>query len=61
MEWLWDISIWSSLLTLTILEIVLGIENIVFLTLLVGKVPASKRAYARQFGLLAAMGTRIAF
>jgi len=59
MEWMWDISIWSSLLTLTILEIVLGIDNIVFLTLLVGKVPANKRAFARQFGLLAAMGTRI--
>lgn len=59
MEWLWDINIWSSLLTLTILEIVLGIDNIVFLTLLVGKVPANKRAFARQFGLLAAMGTRI--
>ena len=59
MEWLWDISIWSSLLTLTVLEIVLGIDNIVFLTLLVGKVPADKRAFARQFGLLAAMGTRI--
>lgn len=59
MEWLWDISIWSSLLTLTVLEIVLGIDNIVFLTLLVGKVPASQRNFARQFGLLAAMGTRI--
>jgi len=59
MEWLWDISIWSSLLTLTLLEIVLGIDNIVFLTLLVGKVPAHQRNFARQFGLLAAMGTRI--
>jgi len=59
MEWLWDISIWSSLLTLTLLEIVLGIDNIVFLTLLVGKVPAQQRNFARQFGLLAAMGTRI--
>ncbi len=59
MEWLWDISIWSSLLTLTILEIVLGIDNIIFLTLLVGKVPPHKRQFARQFGLLAAMGTRI--
>ncbi len=59
MDWLWDIGIWSSLLTLTVLEIVLGIDNIVFLTLLVSKVPASKRAVARQFGLLAAMGTRI--
>jgi predicted tellurium resistance membrane protein TerC len=59
MEWLWDISTWSSLLTLTVLEIVLGIDNIVFLTLLVGKVPAHQRNFARQFGLLAAMGTRI--
>lgn len=59
MEWLWDINVWSSLLTLTILEIVLGIDNIVFLTLLVGKLPDHKRSFARQFGLLAAMGTRI--
>lgn len=59
MEWLWDIGIWSSLLTLTVLEIVLGIDNIVFLTLLVAKVPENKRTFARQFGLLAAMGTRI--
>lgn len=59
MEWIWDISIWSSLLTLTILEIVLGIDNIVFLTLLVSKVPENRRNFARQFGLLAAMGTRV--
>ncbi len=59
MEWLWDVHVWSSLLTLTVLEIVLGIDNIVFLTLLVSKVPPEKRKFARQFGLLAAMGTRI--
>lgn len=59
MDWLWDISVWSSLLTLTALEIVLGIDNIVFLSLLVGKLPKNKRNMARQFGLLAAMGTRI--
>lgn len=59
MEWLWDINIWSALITLTVLEIVLGIDNIIFLTLLVGKLPEHKRAFARQFGLLAAMGTRI--
>jgi predicted tellurium resistance membrane protein TerC len=59
MEWIWDISIWSSLLTLTVLEIVLGIDNIVFLTLLVSKVPENRRNFARQFGLFAAMGTRI--
>lgn len=59
MEWLWDINIWSSLITLTVLEIVLGIDNIVFITLLVGKLPESKRNFARRFGLLAAMGTRV--
>ena len=59
LEWLWDINIWSSLLTLTVLEIVLGIDNIVFITLLVRKLPVHQREFARQFGLLAAMGTRI--
>lgn len=59
MEWLWDVNVWSSLVTLTVLEIVLGIDNIVFITLLVDKLPARKRHIARQFGLLAAMGTRI--
>ena len=59
MEWIGDIGIWSSLLTLTVLEIVLGIDNIVFLTLLVGKLPEHQRTFARQFGLMAALGTRI--
>lgn len=59
MDWIFDIGIWSSLLTLTVLEIVLGIDNIVFITLLVGQLPEHKRPFARQFGLLAAMGTRI--
>lgn len=59
MEWIGDVGIWSSLLTLTVLEIVLGIDNIVFLTLLVGKLPEHQRTFARQFGLMAALGTRI--
>jgi predicted tellurium resistance membrane protein TerC len=59
MDWLWDINLWSALLTLTLLEIVLGIDNIIFLTLLVGKLPEHQRQFARQFGLLAAMCTRI--
>lgn len=59
MEWLWDINIWSALISLTILEIVLGIDNIIFLTLLVAKLPPHQQPFARQFGLLAAMGTRI--
>ncbi|SHO53029.1 TerC family protein [Desulfopila aestuarii] len=59
MEWVLDINVWSSLVTLTVLEIVLGIDNIVFITLLVGKLPENKRGLARQFGLLAAMVTRV--
>ncbi|MDY0389411.1 TerC family protein [Desulfobulbus oligotrophicus] len=59
MEWIWDINIWSSLVTLTVLEIVLGIDNIIFITLLAGKLPEKDRKAARQFGLLAALGTRI--
>jgi predicted tellurium resistance membrane protein TerC len=59
MEWIGDVGIWSSLLTLTVLEIVLGIDNIVFITLLVGKLPEHQRTFARQFGLMAALGTRI--
>ncbi len=59
MEWLFDVNIWSALVTLTVLEVVLGIDNIIFLTLLVGKLPKEQQGVARQFGLLAAMGTRI--
>jgi predicted tellurium resistance membrane protein TerC len=59
MEWMLDFNVWSSLVTLIILEIVLGIDNIIFLTLLVGKLPQHQRTIARQFGLLAAMATRV--
>ena len=59
MEWMLDIKVWSSLLTLTVLEIVLGIDNIIFITILVSRVPEKQRNFARQFGLLAAMGTRV--
>jgi predicted tellurium resistance membrane protein TerC len=49
-----------ALLTLTGLEIVLGIDNIVFISILVGKLPAEQQASARRVGLLLAMGMRIA-
>jgi predicted tellurium resistance membrane protein TerC len=48
-----------ALLTLTGLEIVLGIDNIVFISILVGKLPAAERGSARRLGLLLAMGMRI--
>ncbi|CAA6811057.1 MAG: Unknown protein [uncultured Thiotrichaceae bacterium] len=59
MEWLFDLNLWSAFITLTILEIVLGIDNIIFLTLMVNKLPEKQRPVARRFGLLVAMITRI--
>jgi predicted tellurium resistance membrane protein TerC len=50
---------WAALLTLTVLEIVLGIDNIVFISILAGKLPAEQRRLARILGLGLAMGTRI--
>jgi predicted tellurium resistance membrane protein TerC len=58
-ELLTDPDTWIALLTLTALEVVLGIDNIVFISILSGKLPAEQRARARQVGLLAAMGMRI--
>lgn len=50
---------WISLLTLTVLEIVLGIDNIVFISILSGKLPVSQQKKARQLGLALAMITRV--
>ncbi len=50
---------WISLLTLTVLEIVLGIDNIVFISILSGKLPESQQKKARQLGLALAMITRV--
>ncbi len=51
---------WLGLLTLTVLEIVLGIDNIIFISILAGKLPKEQQARARRVGLLGAMITRIA-
>src|SRR2546430_9099221 len=51
--------VWISLVTLTLLEIVLGIDNIVFISLLSTKLPQEQQKKARQTGLLLALGTRI--
>jgi predicted tellurium resistance membrane protein TerC len=59
MDWLADPSIWIGFLTLTVLEIVLGIDNIVFISILSGKLPESQQARARSIGLSLAMITRI--
>lgn len=59
MEWLTDPEIWIALLTLTALEIVLGIDNIIFISILAGKLPSDQQDRARQVGLLLAMLMRI--
>ncbi|WP_026902691.1 TerC family protein [Pedobacter glucosidilyticus] len=59
MEWITNPEIWISLLTLTVLEIVLGIDNIVFISILAGKLPVDQQKKARSVGLALAMITRI--
>ncbi len=59
MELLTDPQVWIGLLTLTLLEIVLGIDNIIFISILVNKLPEGQRARARNIGLALAMFMRI--
>jgi predicted tellurium resistance membrane protein TerC len=59
MDWLADPQAWIGLLTLTVLEIVLGIDNVVFISILAGKLPADRQESARRTGLLLAMVTRV--
>jgi predicted tellurium resistance membrane protein TerC len=59
MEWLSNPEIWISLTTLTILEIVLGIDNIVFISIMAGKLPVDQQKKARQIGLGLALITRV--
>ena len=60
MEWLADPQVWASLLTLTMLEIVLGIDNLIFLSILAGRLPPAQQARARQIGLALALIMRLA-
>jgi predicted tellurium resistance membrane protein TerC len=59
MEWISSPEAWIALLTLTALEIVLGIDNIIFISILAGKLPENQQKTGRQIGLLLAMLTRI--
>ena len=59
MDWIGDPNAWIGLLTLTVLEIVLGIDNIIFISILSGKLPKAQQARARRLGLLGAFGTRV--
>jgi predicted tellurium resistance membrane protein TerC len=59
MEWISSPEAWVALATLTALEIVLGVDNIIFISILVGRLPEAQRQRARILGLGLAMGTRI--
>jgi len=59
MEWVANPEIWLSLLTLTALEIVLGIDNIVFIAVLVGKLPKGQQPRARRLGIILALIPRL--
>ena len=59
MDWIGDPHAWAALAALTAIEIVLGIDNIIFITILVGRLPDRQRRRARSLGLMIAMGARI--
>src|ERR671922_1751683 len=59
MDWITDPNAWLGLLTLTALEIVLGIDNIIFISILAGKLPAEQQPKARRLGLLGAFVSRM--
>lgn len=59
MDWLSQPDIWLALFTLTLLEIVLGIDNVVFLSILADKLPVEQRTKARQIGLALALIMRL--
>jgi predicted tellurium resistance membrane protein TerC len=59
LSWIHEPSAWSALVTLTVLELVLGIDNIVMLTVVTGRLPAARRAPAQRIGLVLAMALRI--
>src|SRR4051812_22300205 len=60
MEWISDPHAWASLATLTILEIVLGVDNLVFIAIVANRLPEARRDSARKAGLALALITRLA-
>ena len=60
MDWVTDLQIWASLVTLTALEIVLGIDNLVFIAIVAGRLPPERQNRARRVGLALALITRLA-
>ncbi|MHB8405036.1 MAG: TerC family protein [Gammaproteobacteria bacterium] len=60
MEWITNPNVWAALITLTALEIVLGIDNIIFISIVTGRLPPARQTAARQLGLTLAVVTRLA-
>lgn len=60
MEWITDPNVWAALVTLTALEVVLGIDNIIFISIATSRLPPARQAAARRFGLTLAVLTRLA-
>ncbi len=61
MEWIGNPEIWTALITLTLLEVVLGVDNVIFISILASKLPKEQQDRARQTGLLLAAGMRLLF
>ena len=59
MEWLSNPEIWIALVTLTVLEVVLGVDNVIFISILSAKLPRSQQRSARRLGLVLAMVARV--
>ena len=59
MDWLMDPNAWVALATLTALEVVLGVDNVVFISILAGRLPPHQQAKARNIGLLLALAGRV--
>jgi len=61
MEWLTNPEVWIALATLTVLEVVLGVDNVIFISILASKLPKEKQDRARVVGISLAAVTRILF
>ena len=59
MEWISDPQVWIAFLTLSVLELVLGIDNVIFISILSDKLPAKDQPKARFIGLTLALGMRV--
>lgn len=59
MDWIADPNMWAALASLTVLEVILGIDNVIFISIVAERLPEHQRPRARQLGLAAALGMRI--